>query len=301
MRILMLCMLVLSCFFVGCKKSPDTSVAVVMERLEITPANVSLLIGEGKQMSVIFYNQVGQAAPVPAGTTWSSLNPTIFSVSSTGVVQGISAGQGRVQVTYQNISTTALVNVLANNQQLAIILLSPQDVQLTLNQTAPMSASGENLSGAVIPGLIFTWQSSNDALVSVNSSGVVTGKAYGTAQVSASSMGLQSAPVMVQVVRTGSFSGSGSSGTAMISISNNILRLTTSANFVASTGAPDLRMYLTNNPNSVVGAIEVATLNQRNGAQSWNISPPTTITQFRYALIWCKQFGGNYGAADLGM
>lgn len=300
MRILIIGLLAIS--FYSCKKSADTKPAVVTERLEISPSNNSLLINETKQLSANYYNGVGQLSSLPAGISWSSLNPSLFTVSSTGVIQGLSVGQGTVQVTYQNIKATALVNVIANSQQLAIIKLSPQNVQqIKINQSATIVASGETVNGVMMTGLSFSWQTDNSSIATVENGGIVTGKTYGTALVSASSMGIQSAPVMVQVVRSGNFSGSGSGGTAVLSISNNTLMLTTSANFVASNGAPDLRMYLTNNPNSVANAIEIATLNQRTGAQNWNVASPTSISQYRYALIWCKQFGGNYGVADLGL
>jgi hypothetical protein len=44
----------------------------------------------------------------------------------------------------------------------------------------------------------------------------------------------------------------------------------------------------------------VASLTLRTGAQSWNVAAPTTIAQYKYAIVWCKQFGGTYGVADLG-
>jgi hypothetical protein len=30
------------------------------------------------------------------------------------------------------------------------------------------------------------------------------------------------------------------------------------------------------------------------------VAAPTTITQYKFVMVWCKQFGGNYGLADLG-
>ena len=125
-------------------------------------------------------------------------------------------------------------------------------------------------------------------------------KAYGTSIISASSGGLQSAPVMVQVIRTGTYANKGSSGTAKLKIENNILKLETSADFRAPTSPPDLRMYLSNNSNNVNGGLELVTLNQRSGAQKWNVPTGVQISQYRYAVIWCKQYGVYYGSADLG-
>lgn len=287
--------------FSGCKKTPDTPVATVPERLALSPASTSMLVGENKTFSVSYYNNTGELVPAPAGLVWNSANPSVFSVSSSGDVKGLSPGQGKLKVSYNATFAEALVSVAADNQQLATITLTPQDVQqLTLNQTATITATGKTNSGSIFPGLSFTWQSDNTNMVTVSNQGVVTGKAYGTAFVIASAMGIQSAPLMAQVVRSGSFSGNGSGGKATLKIENGILKLETSTDFNFNSSAPDLRIYLTNNSSGVTGALEIASLNNSKGRQVWNVVAPTTIVQFRYVLIWCKQFGGSYGVADLG-
>jgi hypothetical protein len=107
---------------------------------------------------------------------------------------------------------------------------------------------------------------------------------------------------MVQVIRSGNFNGgSGSTGQAKLKIENGTLKLQTSSTFSVSTGAPDLRIYLSNSTTNITNAVEIATLNQRSGAQSWNVpattsgGQPITITSYQYVLVWCRQFGGNYG------
>ncbi len=286
--------------FSSCKKTPDVPVAIVPERLEISPSSTSMLIGETKSFSVLFYNNIGQLIPAPPGVVWMSLNPSVFSVSNTGVVTGMAAGQAKLKVSYNNAFAEALVSVAANNQQLATISLLPQDIlQLTLNQTATVSATGKTNNGVIIPGLSFTWQTNNTNIATVSNQGLVTGRNYGTASLNAMSMGIQSAPLMVQVVRSGTFSGRNSTGKATLKIENGILKLETSADFNYS-NAPDLRIYLTNNSSSISGAVEIASLNNMRGVLVWNMPAPITITQYRYILIWCKQFGGNYGEADLG-
>jgi len=287
--------------FSSCKKTPDTPAAIVPERLEISPSGTSMLIGETKNFSVLYYNNIGVLVPAPAGVQWNSANPSVFSVSGSGLVRSLSPGQAKLKVSYKNAFAEALVSVAADNQQLATIALTPQEMlQLTLNQTATVSATGKTNSGVVVPGLSFTWQSDNGNIVTVSNLGIITGKAYGTATVNALSMGIQSAPLMVQVVRSGSFSGSGSAGKATLKIENGILKLETSADFNYNGSAPDLRIYLTNSSSGVSGALEIASLNNNKGMQVWNMPSSTTITQYRYVMIWCKQFGGSYGLADLG-
>ncbi len=283
------------------KKSEDTPVATVPERLEMAPVSSSVLAGATAQFILHFFNNTGQQAAVPAGVNWTTANTAIATVNQQGLATGAGVGQTEIKATYNNISATALLTVAANNTQLASVMIMPTDMQeVKLNETATLTAVGKNNTGGVINGLIFTWQTADAAIADVTTTGMVTGKAYGTAYVTAISAVIQSAPVMVQVIRKGSFTGSSSTGFAKLKIENGILKLQTTADFTVMTGPPDLRIYLSNTNNSISGAVEVASLNQRTGAQSWNVAAPTTITQYKYAIVWCKQFGGTYGVADFG-
>jgi Bacterial Ig-like domain (group 2)/Electron transfer DM13 len=287
----------------GCeKKTEDTPLPVIPERLEISPVSSSIKVGETAQFVLKFFNNTGQPAALPAGISWSSANSSIATVSQSGIATGTGTGQTEIKASYNTISATVLLTVVTNNTQLASVMIMPADIQeVKLNETAILTAVGKNNTGDIIQGLSFSWQSNNSALVEVNGSGTVTGKAYGTSTVTASSMNVQSAPVMVQVIRKGNFAGSNSAGMAKLKTENGILKLQTTADFIVAAGPPDLRIYLGNNNNNITGALEVASLNLRTGAQSWNVAAPATITQYRYVIIWCKQFGGTYGVVDLGI
>ena len=287
----------------GCsKKTVDTPVAMVPERLEIGPASTSILNGGMATFTLKFFNNIGQQASVPASVVWSSANTTIATVNQQGEVTGKAPGQVEIKATYNTATfATALLTVAANNTTLAMVTIAPADsVELKLNATTTLVATGKNNAGGTITGLTFTWASAATSIADVSTAGLVTAKGYGTANITAASGGIQSAPVMVQVIREGNFITMGSAGMAKLKIENGILKLKTSGTFSVQTGPPDLRIYLGNDFNTIAGAVEVASLNQRTGAQSWNIASPTTIGQYKYAFVWCKQFGGQYGYADLG-
>jgi hypothetical protein len=287
---------------VSCKKSADVAPALIPERLEISPVSNSILIGATSQFTLKFYNNTGQEAAVPATVSWNSTNPAIATVNTQGLVTAMAAGQVEIKAFYNSIVASALLTVVINSSQLATVNItnvSSGVQEILLNQPTTLTAEGRNVAGQVIPGLSFTWTTSNSSFVEVNNAGLVTGKAYGTSNVAAASGGIQSAPVMLQVIRMGDFVNMGSQGKAKLKIENNVLKLQTTSNFSVSS-APDLRIYLSNSTTSIANALEIATLTQRSGAQSWNIAAPTTITQYRYVMVWCKQFGGNYGHADLG-
>ncbi len=283
-----------------------TVTAPSQERIEINPGTISLMQGNTANFTVVYFNAAGTIAPVPSGLVWSSNNTAIVTINQAGMISALSAGQTTIKAMVSTFSSTATVTVTPNTM-LASISLNPANIlEVNLNQTATVLATGLNASGNPISGINFTWASSNMSLVSVNAAGTISGAGYGTANITASSAAISSAPLMVQVIRSGNFNGVfGSAGTAKLKIENGLLKLQTTANFSVSTGAPDLRIYLTNATNSIANAVEVATLTQRSGAQSWNV-PATnsagqavTITSYPYVMVWCRQFGGNYGLVTL--
>ncbi|MFM9907813.1 MAG: DM13 domain-containing protein [Chitinophagaceae bacterium] len=283
------------------KKTPDTPMTTVPERLEMLPATNSVEVGATTQFTLKFFNTLGQPASLPPAITWTTADNSIATVNQQGIATGVGPGQTAVKATYNTISATALLTVVTNNTQLASVMIMPADsVELKLNEMVTLTAIGKNNMGNPISGLSFSWMSNSVSNVEISIGGVATAKAYGTSIISATALGIQSAPVMAQVIRKGNFSGSGSTGMAKLKIENSLLKLQTSGNFSVMTGPPDLRIYLGNNDNDINGAVEVASLTQRSGAQSWNVALPTTITQYRYVIVWCKQFGGTYGVADLG-
>jgi Bacterial Ig-like domain (group 2)/Electron transfer DM13 len=294
--------------FAACKKAgedvPVPPVVTVPERLEITPTTGSILTGQTTQFTLKYYNNLGVLATTPAGIVWSSSNMSVATVNQTGLATAVAVGQTNIKAMYNAISATAAVTVVANNNVLSTVSITPSTTQeILLNGTVNLSAVGTNLAGGVVSGLTFTWMSDAATSVQINSSGVATGMAYGSANITASTNGIQSAPTMVQVIRQGNFTGQNSMGMAKLKIENGTLKLQTSSNFSVA-NAPDLRIYLNNSPSNVTGAVQIAPLSttgQTSGARSWNVPAGVTITQYRYAVVWCAQFGGAYGVVDFGL
>jgi hypothetical protein len=294
--------------FAACKKTGEDvavpPVVSVPERLEITPTTSSILNGQTAQFTLKFYNNLGVLSATPSGIVWSSSNTAIATVNNTGLASAVAVGQTNIKAMYNAISATAAVTVVANSNVLSTVTITPSATQeILLNGTVNLSAVGTNLAGGVITGLTFNWMSDATASVQVNSAGMATGMAYGSANITATASGIQSAPLMVQVIRQGNFAGQNSAGMAKLKIENGTLKLQTSSNFSVA-NAPDLRIYLTNTPTTIAGAVQIAPLStagQTSGMRSWNVPATVSITQYRYALVWCAQFGGAYGVADFGL
>ena len=287
---------------ISCKKKPVITPVTIAERIEITTPAASVLSNNSTVFTIKYYNNMGQVAPAPANITWQSNNNNIATVNGLGVATGISVGQATITATYNsNIVATALLSVVANPMQLATIGITPASpLELKLNEAFSLQATGYNLNGGIVSGLNFNWATQNNSIANLSSTTVV-GANYGTTNITAASSGIQSAPLVVQVIRKGSFVTAGSGGMAKLKIESGMLRLQTTPDFVSSLTAPDLRIFLTNNTNSIAGGLLVAPLIMRTGAQIWDVPTNPSITQYRYALIWCVIANIAYGYADLGL
>lgn len=296
----------ITCIFftvtVSClKKTADTPAAMIPEQLKITPENESTGIGGTISYTAIYFNSLGEEASLPNGISWSVTNPAIATITQQGVATGVSPGQTVISVNYKNITATALLSVVSDDNQVAFVEIVPAVIELSLTQTFALTATVKNINGDIIDGKILTWETDSAIYADVDpGSGVVTATGHGTAHIIASTDGIQSPPAMVQVIRKGNFTGNGSAGSAKLKINNNVLVLETSSDFQVSAAPPDLRIYLGNRNDNIDGSVEIATLDNRNGLQSWNLPSSVPIGQYRYVIVWCKQFGGIYGVADLG-
>jgi trimeric autotransporter adhesin len=284
------------------KKAPDTPRAMVPEKIQIKTASLSVITGGTINLSVAYYNTFGDSTATPAGINWASNDIAIASVSQQGVITGIAAGQVQIKAMYNSAVSTVLITVAAASGVTATVEISPSLKELKLNESFTPSALVKDVNGNIITGRTFTWQTDNASFAAIDAgTGMITAKGYGTAKITAVADGIRSNPAMVQVIRNGTFDMMGATGTAKLKIEDAVLKLQTTSDFSVSASPPDLRIYLGNNSTDITGAVEVGTLNMRTGMQSWNI-PDTTvqITGYRYVIVWCRQFGGVYGLADLG-
>jgi hypothetical protein len=73
----------------------------------------------------------------------------------------------------------------------ASVVVTPADPKLTtIGRTLPLSAEAHDPDDAILVGLSFTWTSSDPAMVRVDSTGLVTAVAPGTATVNAATCGV---------------------------------------------------------------------------------------------------------------
>ena len=125
----------------------------------------SVYVGSAKKIKV--------TATKGAKITYKALNSCV-SVDSKGNVKGKKVGTGKVCLTaskkgYKTVKKTISVKIIKRNQK-----ITAKNVTVNVGKTASLGASAKT-------GLKF--KSSNNAVATVNSKGVVTGKKTGTAKI----------------------------------------------------------------------------------------------------------------------
>jgi uncharacterized protein YjdB len=161
--------------------TPDP-VAVV----EVAPSTASINVGQSIQLSATPRNIAGN--PLLGRTiVWSSGSPSLATVSSSGMVTGVAAGNAIIVATVDGKQGSAVITV--RNVPVASVSVTPSTSAITAGQTVTLAATTLDASGNTLVGRVIGWSTSDNAIATVSSSGVVTGVSVGTATITASSEG----------------------------------------------------------------------------------------------------------------
>lgn len=163
----------------------------------VMPSAPSILIGGTQQLTAVDYDQNGAAM---SGITlaWSSSNPSVAAISSTGLANGLAAGTAQITASARGLSSNAAVLTVARPASvLTSISLSPPTASIQAGSTQQFSVVGYDQYNNVMSGIMFAWSSSNTnvaAVTAVNSEGttdgVAAGIAAGSVQITASAKGV---------------------------------------------------------------------------------------------------------------
>ncbi len=150
-----------------------------------TPSNTSVWVGRTAQFTA--YGRTKSGDSVAVSVTWSSSNPTVATVSSTGLMTGMAAGSTTIIATSQNTSGTATATII--NVPVASVTVGPPAASVTVGATTQLTATPQDANGTALSGRVVTWATSNAAVATVSATGLVTGVATGSATITATSEG----------------------------------------------------------------------------------------------------------------
>lgn len=157
--------------------------------VSVMPSTAGVTAGGTIQFSATLRDAQGRAL---GGRTvaWSSSNPSVATVSSSGLVTGRAAGSAVITATSEGKSGTAqLVVFAAPPTPVASVTVAPATSTIEAGGTVQLSATLKDASGNTLSGRTVTWSSGDTAIATVDGNGKVTAVAPGTATITANSEG----------------------------------------------------------------------------------------------------------------
>lgn len=166
---------------------PTVATPFPVNVITVSPGVANSPIGSTTQFSAVLRDMVGN---VLTGRTvvWTSSDPTIASVSASGVATAVKAGTVTITATSEGKTGTALLTV--NPIAISVVIVTPAVVSLQIGETAPLTATVKSLLGVTLTGRVVTWTSSDNNVATVSSTGVVTAVSAGAVVVTATAEGI---------------------------------------------------------------------------------------------------------------
>jgi len=281
----------------------DTAIVSVtlapVASVTVSPAAASALVGQAVQLSTTTADSAGNVLSGRA-VTWASSSPLVAAVSSSGLVTAVATGSATITATSEGQNGSSAITV--SNVPVASVAVGPAAAGILIGQTVQLTATAKDANGNTLIGRVVTWASNNAAVASVNSSGLSTGVAAGSATITATSEGHSGSSVItvtqvpvasvavspasasiqvsetVQLIATArDANGNPLSGRTIIwSSDNTVVATVSSSGLVTGKVAGSATITATSEGQSRSSAVTVTTLSCWTSAGAWqNIAIPS--------------------------
>ena len=168
---------------------PTGSTQPVVATIEVSPSErTSASVGVDQQFSAVAKDASG--TPISGQTfAWSSSNVGVATVdASSGLATIVGNGTTTIAAAAGLVSGSASITV---EQVVASVSIGPNaGVMIPPGQTTQLTAEALDLGGTQVEDKSITWESSDEQIVEVSPTGVVTGIAYGAIDVFATTDGV---------------------------------------------------------------------------------------------------------------
>ena len=161
-----------------------TVVPVPVGSVTISPSSAALVPTQVLSLSVEVRDE-NKSLVTDRAIAFTSSNPAVATVSTTGVVTAVTPGSATITATSEGKTGTAAISVVP--MPVGSVTVSPATANVVAGQAVTLSATVRDTSGAVVGDRVVTWQSSNSSVATVSGAGVVTGMAAGTVTITATS------------------------------------------------------------------------------------------------------------------
>lgn len=152
-------------------------IVVPVTGVSVSPTTTSVQIGATKQLSAT----ISPANATNTNLTWNSSNTSVATVNGYGLVTGVGTGTATITVKTQDGNKTATSTITVTAVPVTGATLNNTSLQLFSGGSTSQLIATVNPSNATNKNV--TWSSSNTSVATVNSNGVVTPIAAGSATI----------------------------------------------------------------------------------------------------------------------
>jgi uncharacterized protein YjdB len=153
-----------------------------VERVVLTPMIASMQVGTTLTLTASVLDAAGNAMR-DRKVVWASEKENIATVSQSGVVVALAAGDVRIAASSGGKSASATISVSA--RPVSLVRITPGSATVSVGSSIPLQAEALDASGAVVLGRPVTWSSSDQTIAVVSATGVVAGLAAGSVTITA--------------------------------------------------------------------------------------------------------------------
>jgi hypothetical protein len=157
-------------------------------------------IQEGQRVVATLRPLDQHGAPMTVGIpAWETSAATVADVSSSGVITAVTPGQATISATVGSVTGRLVVTITPfppGPRPVASVSVDPLSAVLQVGQATRFNASPLDFAGNALTGRGITWSSSDLAVATVSSDGVVTAIGSGTSLIEALSEGQRSATLL---------------------------------------------------------------------------------------------------------
>ncbi len=179
-----------------------------LKTITVSPATVSLAEGATQQFTATATYTDSSTANITSNASWATANSAIATVNSSGMVTAVAAGSTTITASQSGFSGTAAITVSATAKAISSIAVTPASASISAGATQQFTATATYSDGSTANvSSQAAWSSSDDAVATVNSTGLATGVAAGSATITASLNGTSGTATLTVTASTGGGGG----------------------------------------------------------------------------------------------
>ena len=163
--------------------SATVTVAQVVSSVTVVPMEASFAaLGDTVRLTAEAFDASGHTV-AGAEFSWGTSDDAVATVGASGLVTAAANGTATITATAGSASGSATVTVA---QVVSSVTVVPAEASFAaLGDTVRLTAEAFDASGHTVAGAEFSWETSDDAVATVDASGLVTAAANGTATITA--------------------------------------------------------------------------------------------------------------------